>query len=119
MRIRSCKIVTVPKGETRQSAYTFRALYPAPAFLSKGMAMRPDIIRIGFALALAVGASEAAWAQSANGEDRFAPPSRPARTAPSSHRYHRRCSLDQRAYAYINACGELIPGMWDWFVGSG
>jgi hypothetical protein len=81
--------------------------------------MRPDFLRIGFALALALGSSEAAWAQSSNGEDWFAAPSRSARTAPDYHHYHRRCSLDRREYAYINACGELIPGMWDWFVGSG
>ena len=29
------------------------------------------------------------------------------------------CSLDQREYAYINECGELIPGIWDPIPGRG
>jgi hypothetical protein len=31
----------------------------------------------------------------------------------------RHCSLDQRDYAYINECGELIPSIWDPFPGRG
>lgn len=31
--------------------------------------------------------------------------------------YH--CSLDQREYAYINECGELIPSIWDQIPGRG
>ncbi|MEJ0050022.1 MAG: hypothetical protein WDN02_02210 [Methylovirgula sp.] len=27
--------------------------------------------------------------------------------------YNRPCSIDQRDYAYINQCGELIPSIWD------
>ncbi|MGP8231330.1 MAG: hypothetical protein ACLQL2_01505 [Methylovirgula sp.] len=79
--------------------------------------MRLGRIRVALAIALALGSSEAAWAQSSNAYDWFAPP--PPRSAPYYHRYHQRCSLDQREYAYINECGELIPGMWDWIPGSG
>jgi hypothetical protein len=42
------------------------------------------------------------------------------------HRHHhwysgsnRPCSLDQRYYAYINQCGELIPSIWDRLPGMG
>jgi len=80
--------------------------------------MRLGRICVALAVALALGSPGAALAQSSNGYDWFAPPPPPQR-APYYHRYHRHCSLDQREYAYINECGELIPGMWDWFVGSG
>ncbi len=30
-----------------------------------------------------------------------------------------RCSLDQRDYAYINECGELVPSTWDAIPGRG
>ncbi|MEW6435720.1 MAG: hypothetical protein AB1508_00955 [Pseudomonadota bacterium] len=72
--------------------------------------------RAGLA-ALAFGASGTAFAQSS--DDWFAPPPPPA----SRHHAHwgtaRHCSLDQRDYAYINECGELIPGIWDPFPGRG
>jgi hypothetical protein len=33
--------------------------------------------------------------------------------------YNRPCSLDQRDYAYVNQCGELIPSIWDAIPGRG
>jgi len=74
--------------------------------------------RAGLAAAMAFGASGAALAQSSP-DDWFAPPPTP----PSRHHAYqgtpRHCSLDQREYAYINECGELIPGIWDPFPGRG
>jgi len=73
--------------------------------------------RASLAAALALGASGVALVQSSP-DDWFAPP-------PSASRHHahpgtpRHCSLDQREYAYINECGELIPGIWDPFPGRG
>jgi hypothetical protein len=68
---------------------------------------------------LAFGAPGAALAQSP--DDWFAPP--PVPESASHRQAHlgtpRHCSLDQREYAYINECGELIPGIWDPFPGRG
>ena len=71
------------------------------------------------ATVLAVIAPTAVFAQSSS-NDWFAPP--PSSRSAQSHQggYHQQhCSLDQRDYAYINECGELIPSIWDPFPGRG
>lgn len=80
--------------------------------------MRFGRTHVALAVALALGSPEAAWAQSANSYDWFAPPP-PPQAAPYYDNAHRPCSLQQRDYAYINACGELIPSIWDPIPGSG
>lgn len=73
--------------------------------------------------ALAMGATLAIFTASAGfaqeqDRDRFQANQPP----PRYHGYWRdygRCSLEQREYAYINKCGELIPGIWDPIPGSG
>ncbi|WP_129396377.1 hypothetical protein [Methylovirgula ligni] len=85
----------------------------------KGIFMRLGRTHVALAVALALGSPEAAWAQSANPFDWFAPPPPSQQAAPYYDHYHRRCSLQQREYAYINECGELIPSIWDPIPGSG
>jgi hypothetical protein len=73
--------------------------------------------RTSLAAALAFTEPAAALAQSS--DDWFAPPPPPASRHHAHQAYPRHCSLDQREYAYINECGELIPGIWDPFPGRG
>lgn len=74
--------------------------------------------------ALALGAILAVFTTSAafaRGHDRdwFFTHSPPSRYHYYWHNNYGRCSLEQREYAYINGCGELIPGIWDPIPGSG
>ncbi len=70
------------------------------------------------AISLVLGAPGAVFAQSSS-DDWFAPPPPPPGTRQGQQHYPQHCSLDQREYAYINECGELIPGIWDPIPGRG
>ncbi len=82
---------------------------------------------LALGLAVAFGTASAAFAQGQNGGWYYNNPPPPDHDQylednPAIGPYDnagRRCSLRPRVYAYINECGELIPGIWDPIPGSG